>query len=294
MSRLKNTLSDKIKNVLVRIMQSIFPFILIYFRLVQPDSSTTVNWNTQDGEKIPTVEIGFKGEIFTIPLREAPFCHLWVINKCECFVVRRDADNTQWTIASFAYCDGTIEGYFTNSTSSFEVAPIENGQYNVTEFATETNETGELTDDLYILPGMPNITIGSHYFRPIAGPGLRDYETGFIPCWFVVDSSVYVFESPRRMDRFLQGLINDANEYLSQFNLIAVFRGWEQAMKEDTRLITIDDGGKFLATGYLKYVKKGIHNLIILLSPSLPHGKLEYIFSIKLIKFYQILLSSQA
>lgn len=111
-----------------------------------------LNWNTQDGEKLPISEIDFKDETFRIPLREAPFCHLWVTNKCQCLGVREDPGNTEWTITSFAYCGGRIKGYFMNEIDNFEIVPIENGDYNITQILTENNETADLTDDVYIEP----------------------------------------------------------------------------------------------------------------------------------------------
>ncbi|XP_074596220.1 zinc metalloproteinase-disintegrin-like EoMP06 [Brevipalpus obovatus] len=250
-------------------MRSVLIFLTtVYISRVQLDESNTVDWNTDDGDKIPTIEIGFEGEVFKIPLREAPFCHLWETHKCLCYMLRKDWNSSDWISATFSYCNGDIGGHFLNSTDYFEIETFGTGssrEFNVTKFPTPENYTEWIIDDVGDEEEMSNITESSaHYFKPLSESGLRNHETGFISCVFVLDKRIFDYEPRDSIDFFLQNLINDANEFLYEFNFLAVYRGWKLAEDTDFSFPSIVD---FIAKRHRYYIDKDTHNVVTLFTP---------------------------
>ncbi|XP_074596219.1 zinc metalloproteinase-disintegrin-like EoMP06 [Brevipalpus obovatus] len=246
----------------------------VYIYRVQLEKSNTVNWNTDDGDKIPTIEIGFEGEVFKIPLREAPFCHLWETHKCLCYMLRKDRNSSDWSLASFSYCGGDIGGHFLNSTDYFEIETIGTGssrEFNVTKFPTTENYTEWIIDDVGDEEEMPNIRKSSfHYFKPLSESRLRDYETGFLSCLFVIDRRIFRFQRKKKIDFFLQNLINDANEFLHEFSFVAVYRGWKLAEAYDLDLKNVSYVDRFINYRHRHYIDKDGHYLVFLFTVIVP------------------------
>lgn len=188
-------------------------------------------------EKESILKITFQGEIFMIPLQKAPFCRLRITLGCDCFILSRDQNTSDWDAGSFVNCDGKIYGEFMNGTSYFGIDPSNDSgteKHLVTKFGLPDNFTEETID---FVDEVSEEESDHHYFKPLPEYyPLAQNETGYLKCFFIVDQRVldHLKAIGSEIDIFLQILVNMANHYYFRFNILLIYCGWSLALPKHT------------------------------------------------------------
>lgn len=232
------------------------------------DEFTEIDGIRENGNNAPTLEIQFQGEILKVSLRKAPFCHSSITERCGCFILKEDEDTSEWEMGTFIDCDGKIYGEFKNSTDYFGIAPSKESnsqKHLVTKFGQPKNYTEPLSFE-NVSQTEEGHGKNFHYFKPLAEfEPLKDYETGYVHCFFVVTQEVidHLGELEEDVDFFLQTLTYNANFYYAQFNILLIYRGRALALPQHS---TREGAALFNEGGFKQYDKEILYHSVILLS----------------------------
>lgn len=240
---------------------------------VEESDLESLEWLTKDGERKPTLKIVVHGETIELPLRDAPFCHLLETKKCDCFILRKAKNGSKWEIASFVRCDDNVRGDFMNSSHYFEIAPKKDGkpgEHIIKNHIQEENVTEtsmEMPDNMTRNQPLDD-QIDFKYLKPFPEYGqLFENETGYITVIFVVSTLLFEFVPEGDVDQYLQNYVNDANQYMSQLNMLIIYRGWMTALLNDSSS-DLRAGILFITRNrYLSYDNESIHDALFYISP---------------------------
>lgn len=248
------------------------------------DDLDSFEWLTKDGERRPTLKIAVHGETIELPLRDAPFCHLSETKKCDCFILKKEGNSSKWNIASFVKCGDNVRGDFMNSSHYFEIAPKKEGEPG--QHIIKNHLQGN--DSIETPPEVPHDKQEGNwntfkYLKPLPEYGqLFENETGFLYIKFVVSKRVFRYRPESEIDEFLQNYVNGANQYLSKLNLLIVYRGWIQALPNDTEMTRQIIVNFVQEERHLLYDKEGVNDAVILIGPG------EDLATKILIKFFRL------
>lgn len=222
-------------------------YILLIFSIISSTSLSDDQWNeqldiepnwiTKEADKSVLEIMIDEDQNLTIPLQGAPFCRLWVTHKCDCYVLDQ-FEQSNWTMAFFSYCDGTIRGSFTNERDSFKIFPknfpendatLSNFQHNMKKIPLthEHTKISSLGNDTLPWPGGTDdhvIESKPSLRRPELDP-FNDME--YIKVFFAVDKKIS--DRHENLDYYLQSLVSVASQYYQNSGYVLVYQGWKTA-----------------------------------------------------------------
>ncbi|XP_074604228.1 zinc metalloproteinase-disintegrin-like BITM06A [Brevipalpus obovatus] len=199
------------------------------------------NWITNDRGDKPVLGISIDDQNFTIPLRGAPFCRLWVTHKCDCYVLDQ-YEKSNWTMAFFSYCNGTIRGSLTNKREFYKIFPKNlpekgkdsSGQHHLKKFPLidEQSKIPSLDNDTLPWPdGTEDHEIESELSlrRPEMEPY---YGMEYIKVFFAVDANIKRRHG-NSLDYYLQSLVSLGSQYYQEEGYLLVYQGWKTAKSNE-------------------------------------------------------------
>lgn len=231
-------------------------------------------WLDNDDKSKPILEICILNGTLIIPLREAPFCRPWKTHKCECYILRKTLRNeSSWSVGSFVKCKEGIQGEFMNSSGYFTMEPKGEGEKMVhTMRIFKKNFTAE------------NLTIGKwpnmkkyqrnwknlKFLKPLSEYGeLQANETAFITCLFVISNLITdTLQMPKFYeDAYLQNLVNVANQFYKELNLLIINLGWTKALSNHVSIRGANASTKFVYEEFHNYVDERNPDVVVLNAP---------------------------